>query len=170
MILRLTPLSAAILTPLSAAILTPLSAVILTPLAAAALLGLASCSSTPPPAEPAKPAEPEPAPIALVNATVLATTCPQVTQYNARMAENAIRKLVEPCTKIPGGGARFTATMLPGGKIELGSPEGDPTEGVVPMCVVKNQLTHKIFLKKACVFRVELEERPMTPAQPTPSP
>lgn len=134
----------------------------------AALLVLAACGS-PKPAEKPAPAEPAPAPIGLMNASVVATSCPQVTQHNARMAENAIRKLVEPCTTIPGGAAHFAATMLPGGRIELGSPEGDPTEGVVPTCVVKNQLTHKIFLRKPCVFRVELEERPLTPSQPAPA-
>jgi hypothetical protein len=126
---------------------------------AAALFALTGCSPAPPPAEPAAPEEPPPPPIALMNATVVATSCPQVTKFNARMAENAIRKLIEPCTKIPGGAARFSATMLPGGRIQLGSPEGDPAEGVVPTCVVKNQLTHKVLLRKPCSFRVELEER-----------
>lgn len=130
----------------------------------AALLALAACSSPKPAAQPAP--EEAPTPMALMNVSVVATTCPQVTQHNARMAENAMRKLVEPCDKVPGGRAHFTATMLPGGRIELGSPEGDPTEGTVPTCVVKNQLTHKIQLRKPCVFRVELEERPLTPAAP----
>jgi hypothetical protein len=138
---------------------------LLRPAALAALLAVAACSSSKPAAE-TPPAEDAPAPLALMNVSVVATTCPQVTKHNARMAENAIRKLVEPCDKVPGGGARFTATMLPGGRIELGSAEGDPTEGTVPTCVVKNQLTHKIQLRKECVFRVELEERPVTPAAP----
>ncbi|AKT43924.1 hypothetical protein [Chondromyces crocatus] len=133
---------------------------------AALLLMLASCKKAKP-AEPPKPPEPTAPPLALVSASVVATSCPQVTQYNARAAENAIRKLVEPCTQIPGGAAHFTATMLPGGQIQLASKEGDPVGGTVPTCVVKNQLTHKIFLRKACVFQVELEERPVVAPPPS---
>ena len=135
---------------------------------AAVLMALASCKSAKP-AEPTKPPEPATPPIAMVHSSVVATSCPQVTQFNAKQAENAIRKLVEPCARIPSGVARFTATMLPGGQIQLGSPEGDPVEGTVPTCVTKNVLTHKVFLRKACVFQVELEERPVTAPQPAPS-
>jgi len=136
-------------------------------LAAAGLAALCACSSPPPPA-PAPPEEPTAPPLSLMNATVIAKTCPDVTRLNARAAENAIKRLVEPCVKIPGGTAHFTATMLPGGRIVLGSPEGDPTEGTVPTCVVKNQLTHRILLSKPCEYEVHLEERSI--AAPTASP
>lgn len=141
-------------------------------LAAVGLATLCACSSQPPPG-PAQPEEPAAPPLSLMNATVIAKTCPDVTRTNARAAESAIKKLVEPCTKIPGGDAHFTATMLPGGRIVLGSPDGDPTEGTVPTCVVKNQLTHKIQLRKPCEYRVYLEERSIaaptaSPAQPAP--
>ena len=53
------------------------------------------------------------------------------------------------------------ATLLPGGRVELASPSGDPTEGVVPTCLVQNvsQLKHKLRLKKPCKFDVKLEQR-----------
>lgn len=135
--------------------------------ALAALSALPGCGAPPPPQEPAEPSEPPPPPIALMNATVVVESCPNVTKYNARMAENAIRKMIEPCTKVPGGAARFTATMVPGGNIKLASPSGDVSEGVVPTCVVTNELTHKVLLRKPCVFRIELEDR--TIPQPPPA-
>ncbi|MCC6554568.1 MAG: hypothetical protein IT372_16435 [Polyangiaceae bacterium] len=136
---------------------------------AAGLVALYACGCAPAPAPaPAPPEEPAAPPMSLMNTTVVATTCPDITKQNARAAEISIRRLVEPCAKVPGGAAHFTATMLPGGRIELGSPEGDPTEGTIPTCVVKNGLSHRIMLRKPCVFRVQLEERqvPAAPAAP----
>jgi hypothetical protein len=41
----------------------------------------------------------------------------------------------------------------------------DPTEGVVPTCVMQNatQLKHKLKLVKACKFDVKLEQRMADP-------
>jgi len=95
----------------------------------------------------------------MVDAAVVVSQCPDQGRMNARLAQSAIRKLVEPCAGVPGGKAHFSAKLLPGGDIELASPEGDAAEGVVPTCVLKNRLRHKVLLKKACVFDVKLEER-----------
>ena len=76
-----------------------------------------------------------------------------------RTAQDAIQKLVGPCAKVPGGKAHFSATLLPGGKIELASPSGDPAEGVVPTCVLQNRLVHRVPLKNACALDVQLDER-----------
>lgn len=139
-------------------------------LVATGLLALCACSGSPPPA-PAQPEEPAAPPLALMSATVITKSCPDVTKANARRAENAIRKLAEPCTKVPGGDARFIATLSPDGRVELDASEGDPNGGTVPTCVVRNQLSHKVILRKPCVFQVLLEERsiaapPATPAEP----
>jgi hypothetical protein len=136
--------------------------------AAAALLAL-SCSSSPKPAPAAQPEDPAGPPLALMNATMIVKSCPDQTKTTSHQAETAIRQVIEPCTKVPGGAAHFTVTMMPGGRIEIGSPEGDPDEGVVPTCAVKNQLTHKIFLRKPCSFVVQLEERPMAQQPAAPS-
>jgi hypothetical protein len=77
------------------------------------------------------------------------------------LARDAIRKLVDPCATIPGGRAHFAATLKPDGTIELASPTGDPAEGVVPTCVLRNRLVHRVMLKQACKFDVKLEERPV---------
>jgi hypothetical protein len=131
------------------------------------LLALSSCSGQRAP-EAARAQEPPPPPLALMNATVLVKSCPNVTTANAHKAEQVLRTMLEPCTKVPSGNAHFTATMMPGGRIELGSPEGDPTEGVIPTCAVKNQLSHTIYLRKPCAFHVLLEERHVTPEPAAP--
>ncbi len=95
----------------------------------------------------------------MVNATSIVSACPDAAKMNARAAQEAIRKLVGPCAKVPGGKAAFSATLVPGGRIELASPSGDAAEGVVPTCVLKNRLVHNVLLKQPCTFRVELEER-----------
>lgn len=114
----------------------------------------------PPPeqADSAGSAEP-PAMATGVNATVIVGKCPDVARINVRTAQDAIQKLVGPCAKVPGGSAHFSATLLPGGKIDLASPEGDPAEGVVPTCVLQNRLVHRVPLKNACALDVQLDER-----------
>lgn len=87
---------------------------------------------------------------------------------NNRAAQSTIHRLVDPCAGVPNGKAHFSATLLPGGRIELASPSGDPAGGVVPTCVLRNNLLHQVYLKKPCKFDVQLEER-MTPRTPPPA-
>jgi hypothetical protein len=98
----------------------------------------------------------------LVSATSVVSACPDNKHMNARAATNAINHLIEPCATVPGGKAHFSATLLPGGKIELAAPAGDPEGGVVPTCVLKGGLHHKVKLMHACTFDVQLEERKIT--------
>jgi hypothetical protein len=95
----------------------------------------------------------------LVNATAVVSACPDARKMNGKAATETLNKLVEPCAQVPGGRAHFSATLEPGGKIELASPEGNTAEGVVPTCVLGHGLTHKVFLTKPCRFDVNLEER-----------
>jgi hypothetical protein len=113
-----------------------------------------ACAATPPPAPAAR--EP-PAPTArLVSATVVANDCGRVAKANAKLAEDAMSKLVEGCTSVPGGGARFTATLEPGGRIEIAQSSG--AADVVPICVLKHELRHKVALTHACTLEVRLDE------------
>ena len=59
------------------------------------------------------------------------------------------------------GAAHFSATLLPNGRVELGSPTGDPTMGMVPTCLLQNasQLKHKLRLKESCKFDGKRELR-----------
>lgn len=104
-------------------------------------------------------AQPEPLPVSIVSSTVVVAACPDAKRMNARQAQREIRDLVQPCSKVPGGAAHFSATLLPNGRISLASPEGDKTEGVVPTCVLTNPLVHHVRLSAACKLDVALEER-----------
>ena len=95
----------------------------------------------------------------LVSATSVVGACPDSKHMNARAATSAINHLIEPCATVPGGKAHFSATLLPGGKIELASPSGSAADGVVPTCVLQGGLHHKVKLMHACTFDVQLEER-----------
>jgi hypothetical protein len=130
------------------------------------LAGWLGCSSQPP----VTPADEEEAgpDIGIVNATVIVGQCPDAKSMNSRSANAAIQKLVAPCNKVPGGAAHFSATLVPGGRIKLASPSGDPAEGVVPTCVLSNQLTHRVLLRKECKFDVKLEERKLSSEPATP--
>jgi hypothetical protein len=99
----------------------------------------------------------------LLNAQAVVEACPDGRRMSAKAAADAINKLVEPCAQVPGGKAHFAATLLPGGRIELASPEGKVAEGVVPTCVLSHGLTHKVVLSKPCTFDVQLEERKLVP-------
>ncbi len=90
----------------------------------------------------------------MVNASAMIEACPDARKMNARAATDVVNRLVEPCGQVPGGKAHFTATLVPGGKIEIASPEG-----VVPTCVLSHGLTHPVYLTKPCRFDVQLEER-----------
>ena len=78
---------------------------------------------------------------------------------NGKAAEVAMRQLITPCDKVPGGNAHFSATLIPGGRIELASPAGETADGVVPTCVLKHTLKHGVTLGEPCTFEVRLEER-----------
>ena len=108
-------------------------------------------------------------PIALVTSFVIVKACPDAKRMNSRQARFEIDELVLPCKKVPGGAAHFSVTLWPSGRVELASPAGDPTEGVIPTCLVQTQgqLKHRLQLTKPCKFDVKLEQRnepaPLTP-------
>lgn len=97
---------------------------------------------------------------------VIVEACPDSKQLDSKRATREIDELVGPCKKVPGGNAHFSATLLPGGRVELASPSGDPSEGIVPTCLLQNagQLKHKLKLAKACKFDVKLEQRIAEPS------
>lgn len=97
----------------------------------------------------------------MVTSMVIVDACPDSKKLDSKLATREIDELVGPCKKVPGGAAHFSATLLPGGQVELGGPSGGPDEGVVPTCLVQKQtqLRHKLRIKTACKFDVRLEER-----------
>jgi hypothetical protein len=105
--------------------------------------------------------EPPPAPISLVTSFVVIDACPESKKLDTKLATREIEELVGPCKKVPGGAAHFSATLLPGGRVELAAPSGDVADGVVPTCLLQQQtqLKHKIRLSSACKFDVKLEQR-----------
>jgi hypothetical protein len=134
----------------------------------AALAGCPGTSSTTGPSNPtgpsdAKPADPDSdvAIQSLVTSMVVIEACPDSKRIDSKAANREIEELVGPCKKVPGGAAHFSATLMPGGQVELGSPTGDRANGIVPTCVLQQQkqLKHKLRLTKACKFEVKLEER-----------
>jgi hypothetical protein len=96
-----------------------------------------------------------------VTSVVVIDACPDSKKFDSKAANREIEELVGPCKKVPGGAAHFAAILLPGGQVELASPSGDVSEGVVPTCVLqqRKQLRHKLRLSKACKFDVKLEQR-----------
>ncbi len=122
--------------------------------AALMLVGSFACATKAPSEGP--PREPAGRSARLVSATVLANECATVSKANAKLSEDAMYKLVEGCTTVPNGGVRFTATMLPGGRIEITQAPGQSES--VPICVLKNELRHKVPLAQACKLEVRLEE------------
>lgn len=114
--------------------------------------------------DPATPPPPDAAtgePISLVTSMVVVEACPDSRRLDTRVANREIDELLAPCKKVPGGAAHFAATLVPGGRVQLASPAGDPSEGVVPTCIVQHlgQLRHRLRLTKPCKFDVRLEER-----------
>jgi hypothetical protein len=139
-------------------------------LSAAVLAGACGSKKGPPPES--APPQDEPVMASGVNATVIVSKCPDAAHVNVRTAQEAIQRLVGPCAMVPGGRAHFSATLEPGGKIVLASPEGDPAQGVVPTCVLQNRLAHRVPLKSACTLDVQLDERtvPVATADAGPPP
>jgi hypothetical protein len=105
--------------------------------------------------------EPGAPPISVVTSVVVFDACPDSKSINTKQATREIDELVMPCKRVPGGAAHFSATLLPGGQVELASPSGDVSDGVVPTCLLQQQkqLRHKLRLSKACKFDVKLEQR-----------
>jgi len=121
----------------------------------------AGCSPAPPaastpPGEPLSVSE-EPHAVGLIDASIVFTDCPQVSNMNAKEAQRTMYKLVEGCDSVPGGTARFVATLSPNKQIELSTPDG--ATGTVPVCVLKHRLTHQVAVQKPCRMEVQMEER-----------
>ena len=138
-----------------------------------AWLAIAACG---PSAAPPTPPRPDPRPLpptepgremSMVTSAVIVDACPDWKHIDSKRAGKEIEELVGPCIKVPGGAAHFSATLVPGGRVELASPTGDPGDGTVPTCVVQTarQLKHRIKLKSPCKLDVKLEDhRGTTPA------
>jgi hypothetical protein len=95
-------------------------------------------------------------PVASGGTSFVVEDCPDAKKMDSKAAEAAMRKLTEPCNAVSAPSAEFLATLVPGGRIEIASRDKD-AEGVVPICVVKNRLTHSVALKQRCTFVVKLE-------------
>ena len=111
-----------------------------------------------------EPRRPPPAPpthrvVVTVTSAAVMNACPDARRLDPKRATREIDELIGPCTKVPGGTAHFSATLRPDGRIELASPTGDASEGVVPTCVVQSarQLRHRLRLRSPCTFDVRLE-------------
>ncbi len=99
--------------------------------------------------------------VSIVTSMVVVDACPYSKKLDRKAATKEIEALVNPCQKVPGGAAHFSATLLPDGRVELASPTGDPATGVVPTCVLETKAAfrHKLRLPTACRFDVRLEQR-----------
>lgn len=102
-------------------------------------------------------ADESPPPAGLVDSTIIFTDCGTVANMNAKLAAMTMRQLVEACSEVPGGTAQFSATLLPGGRIELATPDGGV--GVVPVCVLHHELKHQVIVQKPCTMQVQMRER-----------
>ena len=72
--------------------------------------------------------------------------------------------LVEGCTSVPGGAMQFRATLQPGGRIEITAAPGQPD--VVPICILKHALVHRVPLTKPCPLEVKIEQTSVTLSSP----
>jgi hypothetical protein len=135
---------------------------------ASLVLLAAACASPPPPAS--APVAPEPAgPSAqLVNALVLTNGCQDLGRKSAMLAEQAMNALVEGCASVPGGTMQFHATLQPGGRIEISAAPGQPE--VVPICILKHALVHRVPLTRPCPLDVKIEQTSVPVTAPAPAP
>jgi len=127
-----------------------------------AIVGFLACARSPEPAHSGAPAAPSTddesnPPIGMVDAAIMFTDCAVVSNMNAKLAQKTMRQLVEACNEVPGGKAEFTATLNPGGRIELHNADGGL--GTVPICVLHHELKHKVVVKKPCTMQVQMTER-----------
>ena len=147
----------------------PAARPLLRAIASTSLAGaLAACASATP-ASSATPAgvEATPAPgraAQVVNATILTNGCEALGRPSAKLAERAMSELVEGCGEVPGGSARFGATLLPGGHIKIEGVAGQPD--VVPICILKHSLVHRVPLERPCHLDVSIAQStvPIPPA------
>lgn len=128
-----------------------------------ALALMVGCGGSPKPSPVDTP--PTEYPVSMVTSSVVMDACPDAAKINTKQAGKEIEELLGPCTKVPGGSARFSATLSPDGRVKLGSPSGDAADGVVPTCLLESQgqLKHKVKLRAACRFDVQLEEHTTAP-------
>ena len=127
------------------------------------LVVFAACAPKGPASEPnANVPPPQPASRAaqVVNATILVNGCGGFGRTNGKLAERAMYQLVESCSTVPGGSAQFSATLEPNGRIEIGAAAGQP--GVVPICILKHALVHRVPLSQPCRLDVKIEEQRIT--------
>ena len=122
-------------------------------------LGVVSCTkpqpSTTPAVAPSASAPPPGKAVAVVEGSILVRECPA--KLDPKQARKTLDMLAGDCTSVPGGSAKFLATLLPGGRIEIAAPDGSD-EGTIPICVLKNKLRHRLLIKKSCAFEVQIEE------------
>jgi hypothetical protein len=134
-------------------------------------VGMAACGPKGPPpsaasasSEPSADAAPSssasPLAAQMVNATILTNGCQALGAANAKLAEKAMNQLIEGCTSVPGGKAQFEATLQPGGRIEIHGVAGHAD--VVPICVLKHALEHKVPLTQPCRLDVKIEQTSVT--------
>ena len=103
----------------------------------------------------------------LVNALVLTNGCQELGKKSAIMAESAMNALVEGCATVPGGSMQFHATLQPGGRIEISAAPGQPE--VVPICILKHALVHRVPLTRPCPLDVKIEQTSVPMTAPAPS-
>lgn len=120
-------------------------------------VAVAACGAREAPATAPEPAVPPPGRAAqVVNAAILANDCKDLGPTAARLTERAMDQLVEGCSVVPGGTARFQATLRPGGRVEISRVAGEPD--VVPICILKHALQHNVPLKTPCHLDVKIEQ------------
>lgn len=96
--------------------------------------------------------------IASVDASVIFTDCPKAPIARSNDVQATLNNLVKDCDTVPAGQVRIVATLVPGGRIELSAPKGEP-EGVVPLCVLKHELRHRLLVVKRCHMEIQMSER-----------
>jgi hypothetical protein len=117
----------------------------------------AAAAASAPSASTTAPAPPSSGPAAqVVNATILTNGCQSLGATHAQAAEKAMNQLIEGCSSVPGGRAEFEATLQPGGTIDIKAVPGQPD--VVPICVLKHSLVHKVPLTQPCRLDVKIEQ------------
>ena len=132
----------------------------------ATLALVAGCASSPPQGSvPIPTAVPS---AQLVTALVLTNGCQSIGRQSALLAENAMTALVEGCASVPGGSMQFHATLQPGGRIEISAAPGQPE--VVPICILKHALVHRVPLTRPCPLDVKIEQTNVPMSAPSSPP
>ena len=104
----------------------------------------------------------------MVNALVLTNGCQDLGRQSSMLAERAMNALVEGCSSVPGGSMQFHATLQPGGRIEISAAPGQPE--VVPICILKHALVHRVPLTRPCPLDVKIEQTSVPMNLPRPPP